>query len=203
MKKLFIAVMVMILTFTTIPAFAQSEQKVQEQINGSKGQYSEICESTCQKTYHNRELLIEDCIKNTCEDDLNNIPKQEGYTSSDIDKLKKENEQLKAEMEKLKVENEKNRIIEKQKEKKIIQLKTKERQKKIAKMKEKKVKKEAKKETNSKESCYQLNYRYGRCGTMAVKGYQCDPADDIVVPVECRDTPESDRGLRDGVKSVY
>jgi len=98
--------------------------------------------------------------------------------------------------QKLISENEKNRINKKQQEKKIAQQKKKERQKKIA-------KKEAKKETNSKESCYQFNYRYGRCGTMAVKGYQCDPADDIVVPVECRNTPESDRGLRDGVKSVY
>jgi len=54
-----------------------------------------------------------------------------------------------------------------------------------------------------RESCYQLGFRYGRCGTMALKGYQCDPSDDIIVPVECRGRADTDRGTRDGVASVW
>lgn len=63
--------------------------------------------------------------------------------------------------------------------------------------------KKAKAVTSHEESCYQLGYRYGRCGTMALKGYQCDPQDDIIVPVRCRGLSETDRGTYDGVKSVW
>ncbi|MFH2120927.1 MAG: hypothetical protein ABIJ25_11105 [Pseudomonadota bacterium] len=59
------------------------------------------------------------------------------------------------------------------------------------------------KRTSRRESCYQLGYRYGRCGTMALKGYQCDPGDDIIVPAECRGLDETNRGTLDGVKSVW
>lgn len=79
----------------------------------------------------------------------------------------------------------------------------KEIQTKLKIMEEKEAIKQAKEKTNYGESCYQLGFRYGRCGTMALKGYQCDSSDDIVMPVECRGLPETDRGTRDGVKSVY
>ncbi len=59
------------------------------------------------------------------------------------------------------------------------------------------------KETYLKESCYQLGFRYGRCGAMVLKGHQCDPSDDIIIPVECRGLSETDKGTRDGVASVW
>jgi regulator of replication initiation timing len=203
MKKLLIIIIAIVLIYMDIIALAQSSYKEGGETSGGKSKYYEMCESTCQKANNNYEKGIEDCIKKICGDDLNNIPKEEGDTSNSIDKLKEENKQLKAQIETLKEENKKNRINKNQQEKNIALQKTKAKQKKIATKKEIKAKKQVKEETNYRESCYQLNYRYGRCGTMAMKGYKCDPADDIVVPVECRNTPESDRGLRDGVKSVY
>lgn len=65
------------------------------------------------------------------------------------------------------------------------------------------VKKVKKVNNSNTESCYQLGFRYGRCGAAALKGYKCDSADDIVIPVECRGKSETNRGTRDGVASVW
>ena len=54
-----------------------------------------------------------------------------------------------------------------------------------------------------KESCYQLGYRYGKCFTLGMAGLPCDPKDDIVIPPECRNNPEKDRGLKAGIEEVY
>ena len=62
----------------------------------------------------------------------------------------------------------------------------------------KKVKKSIK-----KESCYHLGYRFGKCFTLGMAGLPCDPKDDIVIPPECRNNEEKDRGLKAGIEEVY
>lgn len=51
------------------------------------------------------------------------------------------------------------------------------------------------------ESCYDLNYRFGRCVAMMQNGYSCKQEDDFAMPERCRGGAESDRGLRAGMES--
>ena len=67
---------------------------------------------------------------------------------------------------------------------------------------EKKQQKKVKK-TKNKESCYQLGYRFGKCFTLSMDGRPCDPKDDIILPPECRDNAEKDRGLKAGIEKIY
>lgn len=57
--------------------------------------------------------------------------------------------------------------------------------------------------SSSSSDCYDLGFRYGRCAALAMKGRPCDPADDIVIPEECRGKEETLRGIKDGTKSVW
>ena len=34
-------------------------------------------------------------------------------------------------------------------------------------------------------------------------GRPCDPKDDIILPPECRDNAEKDRGLKAGIEKIY
>jgi len=52
-------------------------------------------------------------------------------------------------------------------------------------------------------SCYEAGVRTGRCAAKGMSGLPCDPADEIPVPPECKDTADMKRGLADGRKSVY
>ena len=52
------------------------------------------------------------------------------------------------------------------------------------------------------ESCYNLNYRFGRCVAMAQNGYPCKPEDDFVMPERCRGGADADRGLKAGMESI-
>lgn len=51
--------------------------------------------------------------------------------------------------------------------------------------------------------CYELGVRFGRCGTLALKGQRCNPEDDIVMPERCRNKDETLRGITDGQRSVW
>lgn len=70
---------------------------------------------------------------------------------------------------------------------------------------EKPVKKEIKKKQRKSvgESCYQLGVRAGRCGTLSMRGFPCDPADDIFMPERCRGLAETQRGIEAGVREVW
>jgi hypothetical protein len=51
--------------------------------------------------------------------------------------------------------------------------------------------------------CYEVGLRTGRCAAKMMSGLPCDPADEITVPPSCKDTPDMEKGLSDGRKSVY
>ena len=53
------------------------------------------------------------------------------------------------------------------------------------------------------ESCYDLGYRYGLCGTKSMRGIPCKPENDIVIPERCRGKAETKRGIKAGAKAVY
>ena len=57
--------------------------------------------------------------------------------------------------------------------------------------------------TRGEESCYDLGYRYGLCGTKSTRGIPCKPENDIVIPERCRGKAETKRGITAGVKAVY
>jgi SH3-like domain-containing protein len=59
------------------------------------------------------------------------------------------------------------------------------------------------KERSGIPSCYDLGYRYGKCGTKSMKGLPCDPENDIIIPARCRGKKETQRGMDAGVRSVY
>jgi hypothetical protein len=52
-------------------------------------------------------------------------------------------------------------------------------------------------------SCYEIGVKFGRCGTLSLKGKACSPDDDIVVPERCRGKADTNKGIYDGTKSVY
>lgn len=56
---------------------------------------------------------------------------------------------------------------------------------------------------NNQESCYEMNYRWGRCAALEAKGYQCRPEDYFVMPEQCRFGSESDRGFNAGWASGW
>ncbi len=53
-----------------------------------------------------------------------------------------------------------------------------------------------------KLNCYDIGFKYGKCSGMSFQGKKCDPSDDIVIPTECRDKNETNKGINEGVKSV-
>ena len=55
----------------------------------------------------------------------------------------------------------------------------------------------------SRETCYELGYRYGLCATKSMHGIPCKPENDIVIPARCRGKAKTKRGINAGVKAVY
>lgn len=55
----------------------------------------------------------------------------------------------------------------------------------------------------SRETCYELGYRYGLCATKSMNEIPCKPENDIVIPARCRGKAETKRGISAGVKVVY
>lgn len=55
----------------------------------------------------------------------------------------------------------------------------------------------------SQASCYDLGYRWGRCATLTLFGKKCPPEDDFAVPIRCRGTKPTEKGIAEGVESVY
>jgi hypothetical protein len=53
-----------------------------------------------------------------------------------------------------------------------------------------------------KVDCWELGYKYGRCARMSFLGMECNPSDDIVLPVECRNKRETEMGMKRGMESV-
>jgi hypothetical protein len=51
--------------------------------------------------------------------------------------------------------------------------------------------------------CYNLGFSYGLCATLSMYERQCDPKDNVIIPVECRNTPSNAAGIKDGVKLAY
>jgi hypothetical protein len=52
-------------------------------------------------------------------------------------------------------------------------------------------------------SCWSLGYRYGKCVTRVSFDLKCQPQDDFVMPERCRGKPETQRGIKEGVREVY
>lgn len=64
------------------------------------------------------------------------------------------------------------------------------------------VKIEAKRANSYEESCYQLGYRYGKCGARSLRGLSCSPQDDIVIPERCRGMSETREGINAGARGA-
>ncbi|WP_207263580.1 zinc ribbon domain-containing protein [Desulfovibrio sp. Huiquan2017] len=62
---------------------------------------------------------------------------------------------------------------------------------------------EKKLEAAKPESCYSLGYRGGICAGKSMVGVACDPQNDIVLPVRCRNKDETARGMKAGIKYAY
>ena len=56
---------------------------------------------------------------------------------------------------------------------------------------------------HEKVNCYEMGKKFGRCGTQVLFELPFNNDDDIIIPEECRGTPETNRGIMDGVKEVY
>ena len=54
---------------------------------------------------------------------------------------------------------------------------------------------------SASESCYSLGYKYGSCVFRSMSGLPCKTGTDIVIPPRCRNTKETEKGIKDGIKS--
>jgi len=52
-------------------------------------------------------------------------------------------------------------------------------------------------------SCYEVGFRTGRCAAKAMSGLPCDAGDEIPIPPECKGKPETEKGKKEGLRSVY
>ena len=52
------------------------------------------------------------------------------------------------------------------------------------------------KSTEAEKSCWSLGNKFGYCGTLSFHGLPCRPEDDVVIPVECRNNPQTNLGIR-------
>jgi hypothetical protein len=51
--------------------------------------------------------------------------------------------------------------------------------------------------------CYELGYKLGLCATKSMHGIECEPENDIIIPEECRFKPETEEGIKAGIKKAY
>ncbi len=54
--------------------------------------------------------------------------------------------------------------------------------------------------SNDKNSCYGLGYKYGRYTSLVLKVLHCPPEDDFAIPEGCRGIPETELGIAAGTK---
>lgn len=59
------------------------------------------------------------------------------------------------------------------------------------------------KEEKVNPDCWDFGAKFGYCGTLAFHGFSCRPEDDVVIPVECRNMPETKLGIRSGTERAY
>lgn len=52
-------------------------------------------------------------------------------------------------------------------------------------------------------ACYEAGYRYGVCAAQDTSGGSCDPAVQAPIPPECQPRPETQQGIKDGLRSVH
>jgi hypothetical protein len=52
-------------------------------------------------------------------------------------------------------------------------------------------------------SCYEIGFRTGRCAAKSMSGLPCEAGDDIPIPSECLGKPETEKGKKEGLRSVY
>lgn len=51
--------------------------------------------------------------------------------------------------------------------------------------------------------CYTIGYRYAKCALSTTVGLKCPASWDFSVPPRCRNTKESDRGIKEGTEDFY
>lgn len=51
--------------------------------------------------------------------------------------------------------------------------------------------------------CYQAGYRYGVCAAKSTTDGSCDPASQTPIPPECQPRPETQQGIKDGLRSIH
>jgi hypothetical protein len=52
-------------------------------------------------------------------------------------------------------------------------------------------------------ACFDLGKRFGKCSTLTMYGKRCAPEDDVVMPLECREQPDTQNGINMGVRAAY
>jgi len=48
-----------------------------------------------------------------------------------------------------------------------------------------------------------MGKRFGRCAALSMYGKTCDPTDDVIMPLDCRDQPDTKSGISVGVRTAY
>jgi hypothetical protein len=50
--------------------------------------------------------------------------------------------------------------------------------------------------------CYEAGFRYGVCAAKNTADGSCDPASQAPIPPECQPRPETQQGIKDGLRSI-
>jgi hypothetical protein len=55
----------------------------------------------------------------------------------------------------------------------------------------------------SSSSCFNMGKRFGKCAALSMYGKPCEPTDDVIMPLDCREKADTKSGINVGVRAAY
>jgi hypothetical protein len=55
----------------------------------------------------------------------------------------------------------------------------------------------------SSSSCFDMGRRFGKCAALSMYGKPCEPADDVIMSLDCREQADTKSGINVGVRAAY
>ncbi len=55
----------------------------------------------------------------------------------------------------------------------------------------------------SSSSCFDMGKRFGKCAALSMYGKPCEPTDDVIMPLNCKEQADTKSGINVGVRTAY
>ncbi|QTA80620.1 Uncharacterized protein dnl_29300 [Desulfonema limicola] len=59
-----------------------------------------------------------------------------------------------------------------------------------------------KKSPDVKLNCYESGFQWGVCAAKNTEDRSCKPGEDAIIPENCMDDPQTQQGIKDGIRSI-